>query len=267
MKRKIVALLLILGVSIILSADLLDKIQRIDSLEQQGKYAQAEKEARALLSDPSITPSERASVQNILSSIARKKAAQAQPTQQPVTAGTEGVPGVQTQLGPDGQPLPAVPAGPSAIDSGTIQATSKDDVSDGSKFKTYDNYEKAVLGKPTSSAIYSLCSLYFKDGLYERAVKLAKKDKARDVLSNGGTYTDILTIIHPILGATNIIWNCMDGSYIPVTVQLAFDVVTKTGDLDGLLYGTALYHKQGLYNSVTPETYNYKVGWPTIYGE
>lgn len=43
MKRKIVALLLILGVSIILSADLLDKIQRIDSLEQQGKYAQAEK--------------------------------------------------------------------------------------------------------------------------------------------------------------------------------------------------------------------------------
>ena len=106
---------------------------------------------------------------------------QQQPTQQPVTAGTEGVPGVQTQLGPDGQPLPAVPAGPSAIDSGTIQATSKDDVSDGSKFKTYDNYEKAVLGKPTSSAIYSLCSLYFKDGLYERAVKLAKKDKARDV--------------------------------------------------------------------------------------
>jgi tetratricopeptide (TPR) repeat protein len=54
-------------------------------------------------------------------------------------------------------------------------------VSDGSKFKTYDNYEKAVLAKPSSSAIYSLCNLYFKDGLYERAVKLAKKDKARDV--------------------------------------------------------------------------------------
>jgi tetratricopeptide (TPR) repeat protein len=84
-------------------------------------------------------------------------------------------------LGPDGQPLPAIPAGPSAIDSGTIQATSKDDVSDGSKFKTYDNYEKAVLAKPSSSAIYSLCNLYFKDGLYERAVKLAKKDKGRDV--------------------------------------------------------------------------------------
>ena len=181
MKRKIIALILVIGTSIMLSADLLDKIQRIDSLEQQGKYAQAEKEARALLSDPSITPSERASVQNILSSIARKKAAQAQPTQQPVTTGTAGTTGVQTQLGPDGQPLPAIPAGPSAIDSGTIQATSKDDVSDGSKFKTYDNYEKAVLAKPSSSAIYNLCNLYFKDGLYERAVKLAKKDKGRDV--------------------------------------------------------------------------------------
>ena len=108
---------------------------------------------------------------------------------------------------------------------------------------------------------------WFHNDADSRTQWLGLKDKARDVLSNGGTYTDILTIIHPILGATNIIWNCMDGSYIPVTVQLAFDVVTKTGDLDGVLYGTALYHKQGLYNSVTPETYNYKVGWPTIYGE
>ncbi len=182
MKRKLLVLLFILGLPFILSADLLDKIQHIDSLEQQGKYAQAEKEARALLADPTITPSERASVQNILADIARKKATQSQQTtEQPSTTGTEGVPGEQVQLGADGQPIPAIPAGPATVDTGTLQVTSKDDVSDGSKFKTYNNYEKAILAKPTPSSIYSLCNLYFKDGLYERAVKLAKKDASKDV--------------------------------------------------------------------------------------
>lgn len=138
MKRKIIALILVIGTSIMLSADLLDKIQRIiDSLEQQGKYAQAEKEARALLSDPSITPSRKSISSKYIVKYSKKKAAQAQPTQQPVTTGTVGTTGVQTQLGPDGQPLPAIPAGPSAIDGGTIQATSRDDVSDGSKFKIW----------------------------------------------------------------------------------------------------------------------------------
>ena len=150
MKRKLLVLLFILGLPFILSADLLDKIQHIDSLEQQGKYAQAEKEARALLAEPSTT-------------------------------GTEGVPGEQVQLGADGQPIPAIPAGPATVDTGTLQVTSKDDVSDGSKFKTYNNYEKALLAKPTPSSIYRLCNVYFKDGLYERAVKLAKKDASKDV--------------------------------------------------------------------------------------
>ena len=59
----------------------------------------------------------------------------------------------------------------------------------------------------------------------------------------------------------------MDGSLIAVTVQLAFDVVEKTGDLDGILYGVALYHKGQLYASNDPENYNYKIGWPAIFGE
>lgn len=100
-----------------------------------------------------------------------------------------------------------------------------------------------------------------------RSQWLGLKDKARDVLANGGTTSSILTINHPTQGVTNIIWNTMDGTFIPVTVQLAFDVVEKTGDLDGTLYGIALYHKQLLYTSQTPDTYNYKIGWPTIYGE
>lgn len=59
----------------------------------------------------------------------------------------------------------------------------------------------------------------------------------------------------------------MDGTFIPVTVQLTFDIIEKTGDLDGALYGLALYHRQNLNVSPTPELYNYKLGWPPIYGE
>lgn len=100
-----------------------------------------------------------------------------------------------------------------------------------------------------------------------RSQWLGLKDKARDVLTNGGNTNTILTINHPTLGPTNINWNTMDGTFIPVTVQLAFDIIEKTGDLDGTLYGTALYHRQNINASSTPESYNYKLGWPPIYGE
>ncbi len=108
---------------------------------------------------------------------------------------------------------------------------------------------------------------WFHNDTDSRSQWLGLKDKARDVLAEGGNTSTILTINHPTMGTQNIIWNTMDGTFIPVTVQLAFDVVEKTGDLDGTMYGIALYHKQQLYASQTPETYNYKVGWPNIYGE
>ena len=56
-----------------------------------------------------------------------------------------------------------------------------EDVSDGSKFKSYNEYEKAALAKKNASTIYQLSQLYFKDGLYERAQNLAKKDTSGDI--------------------------------------------------------------------------------------
>ena len=72
-------------------------------------------------------------------------------------------------------------AAPKAEDTGTAPVTQTDDVSDGSKFKTYNSYENAVLAKKNASSIYQLSQLYFKDGLYERAVNLAKKDVSGDI--------------------------------------------------------------------------------------
>ena len=72
-------------------------------------------------------------------------------------------------------------AAPKAEDTGTAPVTQTDDISDGSKFKTYNSYESAVLAKKNASSIYQLSQLYFKDGLYERAVNLAKKDVSGDI--------------------------------------------------------------------------------------
>ena len=72
-------------------------------------------------------------------------------------------------------------AAPKAEDTGTAPVTQTDDVSDGSKFKTYNGYESAVLAKKNPSSIYQLSQLYFKDGLYERAVNIAKKDVSGDI--------------------------------------------------------------------------------------
>ncbi len=73
------------------------------------------------------------------------------------------------------------PPAPKAQDTGTAPVTNTDDVSDGSKFKTYNNYEDAALAKKNSNTIYQLSQLYFKDGLYERAVNLSKKDISGDI--------------------------------------------------------------------------------------
>ena len=72
-------------------------------------------------------------------------------------------------------------AAPKAEDTGTAPVTQTDDISDGSKFKTYNSYESAVLSKKNASSIYQLSQLYFKDGLYERAVNIAKKDVSGDI--------------------------------------------------------------------------------------
>ena len=72
-------------------------------------------------------------------------------------------------------------AAPKAEDTGTAPVTQTDDISDGSKFKTYNSYERAVLARKNPSSIYQLSQLYFKDGLYERAVNLSKKDVSGDI--------------------------------------------------------------------------------------
>ena len=125
---------------------------------------------------------------------------------------------------------------------------------------------KAYRDKRKFGGIY-VSNKWFHNDPDSRTQWLGIKDKARDVINNGGSMSSVLTINHPQYGTVPIQWNTMDGTLIPVTAQLAFDVVEKTGDLDGILYGLGQYHKAQLYVSNDPENYNFKTLWPPIFGE
>ena len=70
---------------------------------------------------------------------------------------------------------------PKERDTGTMPATQTEDISTEAKYNSYANYENATLAKKSSSATFRMAQLYFRDGLYEKAVNLALKDEAPDI--------------------------------------------------------------------------------------
>ena len=70
---------------------------------------------------------------------------------------------------------------PKEKDTGTMPATQTEDISTEEKYNSYANYENATLAKKSSSATFRMAQLYFRDGLYEKAVNLALKDENPDI--------------------------------------------------------------------------------------
>ena len=74
--------------------------------------------------------------------------------------------------------------------------------------------------------------------------------------------TDKLTI----LGQT-VKWKTMDGSFVDVSAQVAFDIVAAAGDLDAQLFAAAETHKAAMEASADPASYDFSGGWPKSFGE
>jgi hypothetical protein len=103
---------------------------------------------------------------------------------------------------------------------------------------------------------------WFHSDADSRIQHLGLKDKARDLIAGGGQMTDKLTI----LGQT-VKWKTMDGSFVEITAQLAFDIVSAAGDLDAQLFATAEAHKAAMEASADPASYDFSAGWPKSFGE
>lgn len=88
------------------------------------------------------------------------------------------------------------------------------------------------------------------------------KDTARDNITSGAKMTDFITL----LGST-VIWKTLSGSYVPVTNQLAFDVVQATKNLDAILFATAEKMRQTVNAIPTPDQFDTTTGWPLTFTE
>lgn len=99
--------------------------------------------------------------------------------------------------------------------------------------------------------------------LFSRSQWLGLKDNARDALAAGGAMDDTL---HDNLGQV-IVWKMLGGAFVPVTAQLAFDVVAAVTRSDMDIFTAAEQHNAAMRAATDPVSYVYSTGWPQTYGE
>lgn len=62
-------------------------------------------------------------------------------------------------------------------------------------------------------------------------------------------------------------WKTMDGTFVPMTVSLLFQIVDSGIQLEKQLFKAAENHRAALGASADPKKYDYHVNWPTTYEE
>lgn len=73
-----------------------------------------------------------------------------------------------------------------------------------------------------------------------------------------------------LLGAgipSGLQWKTMDGSFIPMTQQLAGQIMAAAAASDQAIYAAAEAHKAAMESSAAPADYDFSGGWPAVYGE
>lgn len=99
--------------------------------------------------------------------------------------------------------------------------------------------------------------------LFSRSQWLGLKDNARDALAAGGGMGDGLRDSED----NPVVWKMLDGSFVAVTAQLAFDVVAAVTRSDIAVFTAAEVHNATMLLSADPARYDYTSDWPPSYTE
>lgn len=150
-------------ISNLIFADFATDMQQLDSLIQKQEYSKAIEFGKKIM-QTNISDDEKKSVEVIIKEIELKK--------EPANIKTN-IGDVVEEINTD--------TGLSAENDGTLPVLTSETISDRKKFEEYGEYEKKVVSTNNSEAIYNLAKLYIKDGLYERAMNLALKDRHKDI--------------------------------------------------------------------------------------
>lgn len=99
--------------------------------------------------------------------------------------------------------------------------------------------------------------------LFSRSQWLGLKDNARDAMASGAAMGDVLHDSE----AKPIVWKMLDGSFVPVTSQLAFDVVAAVTRSDMAIFTVAEQHRAAMVACQAPVDYDCTTNWPQTYAE
>ncbi len=93
-----------------------------------------------------------------------------------------------------------------------------------------------------------------------RLQHLGLKDSARDLLAVGANMADPI-----LINGQQVQWKTMDGTFAPMTLQLAFDIVEVDKALDAALFVVAETHRLKMLAVADPDSYDYSADWPERY--
>lgn len=124
------------------------------------------------------------------------------------------------------------------------------------------NHIKAERELRTLSGV-KVGSIWVHSDVFSRSQWLGLKDGARDALAGGGVMTDAL---YDNKGQA-IIWKMLDNTFVPVTVQITFDVVSAVASSDTAIFTAAERHNAAMLASKDPESYDYSTAWPQTFVE
>jgi hypothetical protein len=93
-----------------------------------------------------------------------------------------------------------------------------------------------------------------------RIQQLGLKDEARDMLAAGAQVTDLL-----VIDGAPVPWKTMSGTFVPMTVQMALDIVAAVKVLDKRAHTVAETHRVAMEASADPSAYDFSADWPVVY--
>ena len=121
---------------------------------------------------------------------------------------------------------------------------------------------KAERDRRTEQSGFQVGGKWYHSDAKSKLQHLGNKDTARDQIAAGGTMADPLR--DPLSGQP-IPWKTMDGSWQPLTVQLAFDIVNAGKAAELAHHAAAERHRAAMEAAADPAAYDFSTGWPPAF--
>lgn len=110
---------------------------------------------------------------------------------------------------------------------------------------------------------FEVGSYWVHSDVFSRSQWLGLKDNARDTLASGGSMSTVLRDDK----SNKIVWKMLDGAFVQVTAQLAFDIVSAVMKSDMAIFTAAEQHRAAMCAAADPASYDFTTGWPQSYDE